>query len=378
MKEQLTENTALLSRQPLPKKGKLAVFKGPGQAFEIVDADTRLIEPGEVLVKNLYTTICGSDLHTYCGKRKEACPTVLGHEIVGEIVQVGVAHSGLDHIGHPLRQGTLVTWSVFSSDPQSYYSLQGIPQKGEGLYKYGHALLTEDDAFHGGLAEYCVLKPGTCIVALPDGLPLPVAATINCAIATVAGSIRLAGDLKGKNVMIFGMGLLGLTCAAMCREAGAAWVGAADISADRLQDVLAFGASEAVLLTPDGQAIKAVQHKFPRNGVDLVFDMSGSPSAMEAGLDMLAIGGTAVWVGAVFNTRRLHVDAEKIIRRLLTIKGLHNYNYEDLVSALDFMAAHWKTFPFENVVEKEFSLFQANEAFEYALQNKPLRVGVRI
>lgn len=132
------------------------------------------------------------------------------------------------------------------------------------------------------------------------------------------------------------------------------------------------------MLSPENDAVQGLRDKFPRQGVDVVFDMSGSPDAMEAGLDMLAIGGTAVWVGAVFNTRRVQVNAESIIRRLITIKGLHNYNYEDFVAALDFISAHWKNFPFENVVEKEFSLEHANEAFEYALDQKPLRVGVRI
>lgn len=354
-------------------------FTAPGQPMEIRLASIPDLGTGEVLIKNLYTTICGSDLHTYSGKRKEACPTILGHEIVGEVIKVGPDHSGLDHLGHSLTIGSVITWSIFASNPQSYYSLHGIPQKGDGLFKYGHALLTEQDLFHGGLSEYCILKPGTCILKLPDELPLPVAATINCAIATVAGAMRMAGDLKNKNVMIFGMGMLGLTCAAMCKEAGADWVVAADVAENRLEDSILFGADESLLLNPgDSSTTLDLQKKFSRNGMDIVFDMSGSPEAMETGLDILAIGGTAVWIGAVFNNRKLHIDAEKIIRRVLTIRGLHNYNYDDFVYALEFISRTWKKYPFENSIEKEFSLDYANEAFEYALKHKPLRVGIRI
>lgn len=359
--------------------GKQMTFNGPGQPMEIQMAFVPALNTGEVLIRNLFTTICGSDLHTYSGKRKEACPTILGHEIVGEVVEVGPGHSGLDHLGYALTPGSVITWSVFSSDPHSYYSLQGIPQKGEDLFKYGHALLTEQNLFHGGLSEYCILKPGTCILKIPDTLPLPVAATINCAIATVAGSMRMAGNCKNKNVMIFGMGMLGLTCAAMCKEAGAAFVIGADVAEKRLDDAFSFGADEIVLLSTSGSSgVADSQKKFSRGGVDIVFDMSGSPEAMEAGLEVLAIGGTAVWIGSVFNNRKLQVDAEKIIRRVLTIKGLHNYNYDDFVFALDFISNNWKKYPFEKAIEKEFSLHHANEAFEYALKNKPLRVGIRI
>jgi alcohol dehydrogenase len=112
--------------------------------------------------------------------------------------------------------------------------------------------------------------------------------------------------------------------------------------------------------------------------MEVVFDMSGSPEAMEEGVAALAIGGVAVWVGAVFRQRKVRVDAEQIIRRLITIKGLHNYNYDDFVYAVDFMRRNAQRFPFEQIVGKEFSLNEAEQAFAYALKNKPLRVGIRM
>ena len=359
--------------------GKQIAFNGPGLAMEMQEASIPELKAGEILIRNLYTTLCGSDLHTYSGKRIELCPTILGHEIVGEIVKLSGDHPGVDHAGRPLTRGSMITWSIFSSDPESHYAVNGIPQKGDNLFKYGHALLTDKEVFHGGLAEYCILKAGTCILKIPDHLPLPVAATINCAIATVAGSIRLAGDLQHKNVVIFGMGMLGLTCAAMCKEAGASWIGAADVHQKRLNDALSFGATETILLSDgDDSLSKDITENFSRKGADVVFDMSGSPEAMETGLDMLAIGGIAVWIGAVFKNRKLQIDAEKIIRRVLTIKGLHNYNYEDFVYALEFISANWQQYPFEQTIEKEFDLDSVDEAFQYALKHKPLRVGIRI
>ncbi|BAV04093.1 putative phosphonate catabolism associated alcohol dehydrogenase [Filimonas lacunae] len=351
--------------------GRWVEFTGAGEPFRLRTAQVRTLLPGEVLVRNRYTTLCGSDLHTFCGVRQEVCPTVLGHEIAGEIVALHPSHSGLDSRGEELVAGSWITWSVFASDPQSKHALQGMPQKGEGLFKYGHAKVEGEEVFHGGLAEYCILKPHTAILLLPDFLPLPVAATLNCAIATVAGAMRLAGNVQGKRVLITGMGLLGITCAAMCKDAGATWVVAADVSDARLKKATGFGADETRLLDGDTPALLSEK-------ADVVFDMSGAADAMEWGIDCLGIGGRAVWAGAVFKGRRLQLDAEKVVRNLLTIQGIHNYNYDDFAYALDFMKRNWNRYPFGEVVEKEFTLEQTQQAFEYAIQHKPLRVGISI
>jgi alcohol dehydrogenase len=361
------------------KTGELALFNGPGKPFKLQHSIVPDLKPGEVLVKNVYTTICGSDLHTYCGLRNEPCPTILGHEIVGQVESLHPLHTGFDLRGKSIKPGDLITWTVFSSNPQSVNSLLGIPQKGDNLFKYGHSQVTADNSFHGGLSEYCILKPNTGIIKLPNDLPVEIASTLNCSIATVAGALRMAGEIRGKNILITGMGHLGITCAAMCREAGAQWIGAADIASERLENALQFGATEIFSMKDQQSELKLkLSDKTKGKGIDVVFDMSGSPDAMEFGLDILAIGGCAIWIGAVFNTRTINVNPEHIIRRLITIKGLHNYNFQDFINGFDFLEQNWKKYPFGSVVEKEFTLSQADEAFEYAVANRPLRVGIRL
>jgi alcohol dehydrogenase len=355
-------------------KGTIVAFNGHGLPLTIEEHNVRAIEPEEILVRNLYTTLCGSDLHTYSGARKELCPTVLGHEIVGEIMEIGAAHSSLDDAGNPLRVGDRITWSVFASDADCRCGQMGMPQKGNGLFKYGHAQVTEADAFHGGLATSCVLRKGTAVLKVPGGMPLSVAATLNCAIATVSGAMRLAGDVKGRRVLVTGLGLLGITAVAMCREAGAETIVVADVNDDRLRLARRFGADETInFLNLSQEDRDNATRRF-----DIALDMSGAPDAIEYGLRTLDTGGITVWVGSVFSTRPITLDAEMMVRQMLTIKGLHNYNYEDFRHAVSFMANNWNRYPFLATVEKEFALEAAEEAFQYALQHKPIRVGVRI
>ncbi|TDE09014.1 zinc-binding dehydrogenase [Dyadobacter psychrotolerans] len=348
----------------------LLVFNRAGEHMQLLEKERPSAQFGQVLVKNLYTTICGSDLHTYCGLRHEKTPTILGHEIVGEIIEIGIGHSGKDFAGSVLAVGDIVTWSIFSSDPLSAEALNGMPQKGPGLFKYGHAQITDEESFHGGLAQYCLLRKNTVLMKVPAGVPNQVAATINCAVATVAGALRLAGEISGKRVLITGLGLLGVVCAAMCKDAGAAEIITADINPDRLSQSLQFGADQSYLLSGD-----AGENHLPGK-FDLVFDMSGAAEAMEQGLEKLDIGGTSVWIGAVFKTRKVCIDAEQIVRRLITVKGLHNYNYQDFAYAVDFIGRCHKKFPFSTVIGAEFELKQAQAAFEYAIKYKPLRVGI--
>ncbi|MFY7825643.1 MAG: zinc-binding dehydrogenase [Flectobacillus sp.] len=358
--------------------GKILVFNGANVEMQIEERVLPEIAPDEILVKNLYTTLCGSDIHTYCGLRHEKTPTVLGHEIVGEIVKFGDLHSQNDFRGEPLMVGDIITWSIFSSDPNTVEAEKGMPQKSSNLFKYGHAQVTEHEAFHGGLAEYCILRKNTTVLKVPQNIPIDIAATLNCSVATVAGALRLSTGIKGKRVLITGLGLLGMVCVAMCKDAGATEIITADINPVRLQQALEFGATEALdfeQLMLRSQTTHPVETPL---SFDIAFDMSGAVDAMEAGLSCLGIGGIAVWIGAVFNTRNLQLNPERIVRNLLTIKGLHNYNHEDFCYGVDFMKRNVNQFPFSKIIGREFSLSQANLAFEYAIEHKPLRVGIRL
>lgn len=351
---------------------QVMLFNGPDQQLEAKNFEIPSLSEGEIMVENLYTTICGSDIHTFTGVRKELCPTVLGHEIVGRIIEIDPHHPGVDLRGKTLSPGDRITWTVFSSDPSSVNALAGIPQKGKNLFKYGHALATSKDVFNGGLSQLCILKQHTGILKIAEDIPLSVAATLNCSVATAAGALRLAGNVYGKRILITGMGHLGITCAAMCKAAGAKWIAGADISDDRLNQSLSFGVDELFNLNISNDVIMESEP------FDIVIDMSGSPAAMELGIEKLGIGGVAVWVGAVFNTRKVEINPEAMIRALIAIKGLHNYNLTDFCYAIEFMEQNWQIFPFEKIVEQEFELPKSDQAFRYAIKHKPLRVGIKI
>jgi len=276
-----------------------------------------------------------------------------------------------------LRAGNRVTWAIYASNPDSDLARIGIPQKAPGLFKYGHEQITPENNLHGGLADYCVLRANTPVIRVDAALPLPVLALINCSVATVAGSLRLAGQIVGKNVVIAGAGMLGLIACAMCRCAGAGKIIATDVNDERLGRAKSFGADFTTNLNerPSKEIISAMT---PGASVAVVLDFSGVPETMETILECLGIGGTAVFVGATFPQRSLQISAEKLIRNLHTIKGLHNYNEQDFIAAVEFIEQNHERFPFASLVDDRFDLDSVNEAFDCGLKSGAYRVGVRI
>ncbi|MHA3789714.1 zinc-binding dehydrogenase [Flavobacterium hauense] len=355
------------------QKGTAMVFTANGVPFHQEEVMINEIDSNEVLVRIVYTTICTSDLHTYTGRRSSPFPSVLGHEMIGEIISLGKKIKA-DYNGMLLHQGDLLTWSIYAYDDKSEMAKRGIPQKSEGLYNYGHQEFNSEDGLNGGFASHCVLKKGTVIFKLPRSLNHRQAAPINCTHATIAGAIRLAGYLKNKNVMITGTGMLGLSACAMAREGSAKRVIAMDINKERLEFAKRFGADKLI----DGKlSIDDIRSQIPKEKIDVIIDTTGIPSVMENGLETLAVGGIAVWVGAVYEQHATQISAEMIVRNLITIKGLHNYTPNDLGFAIDFIADNRNKYPFETLVSEEFILKDISEAFETANSGKHYRVGIK-
>jgi len=351
------------------------VFTAPDQPLQLKTYATPALNPGQVLVRISCCTLCGSDLHTFAGHRSTPCPTILGHEIVGHVAALPDGDPVCDLQGTPLTLGDRITWSVAASCGQCFFCTHDLPQKCEKLFKYGHQQITDAFPLSGGMADAVCLVPNTAIFRVPDELSDLVACPANCATATVVAAYRAAGDLRDQSVLIHGAGMLGLTAAAMAAHHAAKNVIVVD--PDRLNLAQRFGATQTVPATADPQELRnTVNRAIDNRGIDIALDLSGHPDAMRTGLDLLRIGGKAVWVGAVFPTDSVPLDPERIIRNCLSIQGIHNYAPQDLAAALAFLAQTHMIYPFEKLIADTFPLEQAEDAFHLATKTNPIRLAL--
>lgn len=334
------------------------VWTGVGQPHETIAVPGVALADGDVLVAIEMSTICGSDVHTVQGRRSAPTPLVLGHESVGRVIAIG-DDGALAVDETPLRIGDRVVWSVTVSCGDCDRCRGGMPQKCRTLGKYGHDRIGVHGDLTGAFGSHMQLRAGTAIVRVPEALPAAVLAPASCATATAWSAVARAArwrDLEGAAVRVHGAGLVGLSAAAIAAELGAD-VEVRDPNPQRRALAARFGATEL--------------DREP----DVVIEASGH--AVGEALAGVTIGGIVVLVGSVFPAEPVPFDAESIVRRLVTVAGVHNYSGAELAEAVAFLAGRGRAYPFADAVGAVRSLTDIDAALDAATQpGAPLRIGL--
>ena len=358
---------------------KAAVFRDVGRPLELQTFDLpEQLEPGAAVCEVVMATICGSDLHTISGRRKEPAPLILGHEIIGRIVQLGEGTTA-DGFGQPLAVGDRVSWTIMACCGTCFFCTHGLENKCVKLRKYGHTCCDEPPHLTGGFAEHVCLWPGTAVFRVPDALADEIATPANCALATVICAKDTIGLAAGESVLIQGAGLLGLNLIALCKEAGAARVFVTDVQPARLELAERFGADEAFNLADCSadEVVSAIRDATDGRGADVAFEVCGQAQAVAMGVEALRIGGRYLIAGLVTPGARFELDGNQLTRKILTLKGIHNYQPTHLGQALRFLDSCAAAYPYDRIVGKTFSLDRINDAVAEAATGKHIRVAVR-
>jgi alcohol dehydrogenase len=361
-----------------PDAARAAVMTAPNCDLELRSFPLAAPPADGALVRIRCCTICRSDLHTWQGRRAGPLPAILGHEIVGEIVELGTqrTHDALDQ---RLAVGDRVTWTLHSCCGQCAYCWdRQLPMKCRQLKKYGHDACDAPPYFRGGFAEYCVLDAGTGIVKLPPELDDATAAPVNCATATALAGCEAAQLRPGDSVLIQGAGALGCYAAAYAAYSGCREVLVADVDPRRLAAARRFGATDVIDVSQRDRAeLVAFVHARTRGfGVDAALETAGVPPVVGDGLASMCKGGRYVELGCSFPGAQTSLDLSLLLWNRLTLCGIHNYDIRHLRQAVDFLASAQHLFPFASVVGPRFALGQINAALQAAVTGDALRVAI--
>lgn len=366
--------TTLIGLDPAPTA---MVWFEPGRAHEALAVPGVALAPGDALVEIELATICGSDVHTTQGHRATPTPLVLGHEQVGRVVAVGEGAVTAD--GLPLRVGERVVWSLTFGCGSCATCRRGLPQKCVAVRKYGHERLSPGWELTGGFATHEHLRAGTAIVPVEEGVDAAVLAPVSCGTATASAALHAAEDiveLAGGAVVVFGAGLIGLTLCAMATDRGARVV-VVDPDRSRRELALRFGA----VTTADprarrgGDSLARALEAFDEAPA-AAFDASGSPRAVASAIEAVRVGGVAVLVGSVFPSEAVPLDPERVVRQLITIRGVHNYAPAHLIEAARFAETRGAAYPFVGLVGMTVPLGRLDDGIAAAAKARAVRVGV--
>jgi threonine 3-dehydrogenase len=286
---------------------KALVKKKATPGLWLEDVPEPQIGINDVLIKVRRTAICGTDMHIYnwdaWAQKTIPVPMVVGHEFVGEIVEVG--SNVVD-----FRPGQVVS--------------------GEGHVVCGRCRNCMAGRRHlcaftsgigvnrpGSFAEYVSL-PMSNVWEHSPGIDLDVAALFDPFGNAVHTALQY--DLLGEDVLITGAGPIGAMAAAVCRHAGARHIVITDLIDARLERAAALGATRTVNV--GRETLEDVQRELGmEEGFDVGLEMSGNGKALNDMLANMCHGGKVAILG--IPAENTAIDWNKVIFNMLTLKGIY-------------------------------------------------------
>ena len=320
-------------------------------------------EPGprEVLIRVKCAGVCGTDRHIWewddWASSRIPIGIVTGHEFVGVVEKVGEDVT-------TIRPGMRVSAEGHIAAGGDYNSRTGNAHIARGVEIIG---VDRDGCF----ADY-IMMPEENVWPVHQAIPDHIAAIMDPlgnAVHTV-----MAANVSAKNVLITGVGTIGLMAVTVARAAGASRIFVTDVNNDRLDLARRLGADDAFNTRSGDEWINDIKQATRNEGADVLLEMSGAPAAFETGFSALRNGGVAALLG--LPSTKFEFDWNKhVIFKGATVLGINGrrmfetwYQMEALLLSgrlrLDDIVTH--RMPMSNYAGA-FSLMQSGEAIKVVL-----------
>jgi D-arabinose 1-dehydrogenase-like Zn-dependent alcohol dehydrogenase len=284
-------------------------------------------------------------------------PRILGHEVAGEVVEVGTEVSNV-------KAGDRVVCHFYLTCKTCRFCRSGRETLCENWGGYVGM------AIDGGYADYMSV-PALNLCHLPEGIPFPEASIISDAIATPLHACRAEAKVgPGDDVLVVGAGGgVGIHAVQMARLCGGR-VLAADVSQEKLETAKKLGADEIIDCKEKNLAQEA-KRLTDGKGVDAVLDFVASSETLEASFESLGRAGRLVILGfrppAVFNVQPIfRVDPLAVLAKGLEIHGSRYISMAELIETMKVV----KEGKIKPIVTQTFPLEEAERAHQMIQENR--------
>ncbi|MFG2122359.1 Zn-dependent alcohol dehydrogenase [Streptomyces sp. NPDC048710] len=349
---------------------RAAVLPAIGAPLEITDIELPEPGPGQVRVRLAAAGVCHSDLSLSNGTLRVPVPVVLGHEGAGTVVAVG---EGVTHVspGTPV----VLNWAPACGTCHAC-TLGEVWLCANALNGTAdvYARTVDGTDLHPGLnvAAFAeeTLVSSSCVLPLPEGVPLTDAALLGCAVLTGYGAVHHSAKVRpDETVAVFGVGGVGLATLQSARIAGASRIIAVDVSPEKEELARAAGATDFVLAsdtTP--REIRALTDK---QGVDVSVECVGRAVTIRAAWESTRRGGRTTVVGIGGKDQEVTFNALEIFQWGRTLSGCV-YGNSDPARDLPVLAGHVREgrLDLSALVTERIALDGIPAAFENMLAGK--------
>jgi S-(hydroxymethyl)glutathione dehydrogenase/alcohol dehydrogenase len=343
------------------KQGRAAILAQSRQPLVVDTIDMPVeLDAGQVLVKVLYTTICGAQINEIDALKgvDKFLPHLLGHEASAEVVEIGPG--------------------VTMVKPGDTVVLHWRPSRGiqSRTPAYGWRGQKLNAGWITTFNEYAVLSENR-MTPIPADFDLRTAPLLGCAVTTAAGVVNNDAPLKiGESVVIFGAGGVGLNLVQFAALAGGHPIVAVDLLDHKLDMARARGATHSINGANVGDVAGAIRDIVGAAGPDKVFETTGVKSVIESAYELTHADGVCVLVGVphekvTINTLPIHFN------KILT--GSHGGSampHIDIPRIIRLVKAG--RLSFDGLITDEFALDDINPAFDLVRSGKAGRVLIRV
>jgi 2-desacetyl-2-hydroxyethyl bacteriochlorophyllide A dehydrogenase len=302
---------------------RAAVFKGV-EDIQVEEVPAPEAGAEDIVVRVHACGICGSDLHTYQHGSFVQPGQVMGHEFVGEVVQVGNQVKGVA-VGDRVTASPVVPCMECARCKEGRYNLCGVAWA-TGI-AYGRP---------GGFAEFVQIPSavlGENVFVLGQEVSDEGGALVE-PLAVAVHAVRLVEPVEGKTSLVLGLGTIGLQVVQVLRARGAGRIIGLDLSETRIQAAAALGAEALDGSEGAGAALAGALGE--GDEIDLVFECSGAPAAAAAALEHVRAGGTIV-VLALYDDP-VTFDPTALVQREVRLQGSIAYTSEDFREAVRLLS----------------------------------------
>ncbi|WP_405946974.1 Zn-dependent alcohol dehydrogenase [Streptomyces prunicolor] len=318
---------------------RAAVLPAVGAPLEIAEIDLPGPGPGQVRIRLAAAGVCHSDLSLTNGTMRVPVPAVLGHEGAGTVVAVG---EGVTHVspGAPVILNWAPSCGTCHACTLGEVWLCANALNGAADV-YAHRSSDGGD-LHPGLnvaafAEETVVS-ASCVLPLPEGIPLTDAALLGCAVLTGYGAIHHSARVReGETVAVFGVGGVGLSTLQSARIAGATTIVAVDVSPEKEELARAAGATQYVVASENtAREIRALTGK---QGVDVAVECVGRAVTIRTAWESTRRGGRTTVVGIGGKDQQVTFNALELFHWGRTLSGCV-YGNSDPAKDVPVLAEH--------------------------------------
>ncbi len=342
------------------------VMPAPGQPLQLRHLPAPTLGPGAALLEVTYSEVCGTDVHLHHGRLSGVpYPIIPGHVSVGTIAEMNGTITDVE--GRPFTLGDRVTFLDVHETCGKCYQCLVAKQSTRCPHRRVYGITySANDGLLGGWAEALWMKPGVHMVRLPERLDEATFMGGGCGLVTAMHAVDRAEIRLGQNVAVLGGGPVGQSIIALSALSGAGRIFAVGDPAPRLDFALRMGATDSLGLDRSPEERRdMVLEATDGHGVDVVIEASGAPEAVRQAFDLVRDGGRIVVCGHYTDNGDIRIHPHyHINRKHIEVRGCWGSDFSHFYRAVAIAAKHGDRIPWREMVERRYTLAQAQEALD--------------